>query len=136
MLRYYLYLLMVIVFFSVIVAANGESEDAKPAQTAKSNVQMLMRDKLTRMQSVLGALVTEDFDKIKEEAEFMGLVGKAASWQTLDTPRYKQLTERYLTLTSELHRAAQDKNRDGTMLQYLQLNISCVDCHQYMAEHQ
>ena len=118
----------------LIVALKAYAQVRSEPPSGKTNVQVLMRDKLTHMQQLLDGLVTDDFDVIAEQAELLRIVGKAASWQAIDTPEYKTYSRRYTLLTRNLESAAADSNRDAALLQYLQLNISCVDCHQYIRE--
>lgn len=132
MFRYVLLLLFVVSL--VAVSVNARSQDEPTVQAGKSNVQVLMRDKLTHMQKVLDGLVTDNFEKIAEEAETLRMIGRAASWQAIDTKEYRMHSKRYARLTSNLAKAANSDNRDAALLQYLQLNITCVDCHEYIRE--
>ncbi len=119
------------------LGVNARSQDKPTAQAAsKTNVQVLMRDKLTHMQKVLDGLVTDDFEKIAEEAEMLRILGRAASWQAIDTKEYKTHSRRYARLTSNLAAAGKRRNRDAALLQYLQLNVTCVDCHEYIRKQQ
>ncbi len=128
------FLLLLIIACLVALGVNARSQDKPTAQTGKTNVQVLMRDKLTHMQEVLDGLVTDNFDKIAEEAEMLRMIGRAASWQAIDTKEYKMHSSRYTRLTANLAKAAHSENRDAALLQYLQLNITCVDCHEYIRE--
>lgn len=134
MFRYTMLALLVVCL--VVFAVNARSQDSTKPQASKTNVQVLMRDKLTHMQKLLDGLVTDDFKLIAEEAELLRIVGKAASWQASDSEEYQTHSSRYERLTSKLEAAAQNSNREAALLQYLQLNISCVDCHQYIREQQ
>ena len=118
----------------VIVALNARSQNKLHTQPGKTNVQVLMRDKLTHMKAMLDGMLTEDVEKIAKEAEMLRIIGRAASWQAIDTEEYRTHSSRYARLLSNLTRAAQGKNYDAVLLQYLQLNISCVDCHRYIRE--
>ena len=118
----------------IAISVRALSQDQLPAQIGKTNVQVLMRDKLTHMQKVLDGLVTDDFKMVAEEAEMLRIIGRAASWQTMDTKEYKIHSSRYARLTSNLIAAANSGNHDAALLQYLQLNITCIDCHQYIRE--
>ena len=120
----------------LLIAIEAYSQVRSEPPTGKTNVQVLMRDKLTHMQKLLDGLVTDDFEAIAEQAELLRIVGKAASWQAIDTADYKTHSRRYTRLTRNLELAAVDGNRDAALLQYLQLNISCVDCHHYIREQQ
>jgi cytochrome c556 len=133
MFRWYQLMLLVA---CLVFAIEAYSQVRSAAPDGKTNVQILMRDKLTHMQKLLDGLVTDDFAAVAEQAELLKIVGKAASWQAIDTAEYKMQSRRYTRLTEKLEAAAADGNRDAALLQYLQLNISCVDCHQYIREQQ
>ena len=130
MLRYFA--LPILAAGMVALAVNAHSEDKPDAPASKTNVQALMRDKLTHMQKVLDGLVTDDYEKIADEAEMLRIIGLAASWQADKSEEYKLHSRRYARLTSNLGAAAKQNNRDASLLQYLQLNITCVDCHDYI----
>ena len=123
---------LLLLIFCAVVAISASSQVSSEPQHEKTNVQALMRDKLDHMQKLLDGLVTDDFELIAEQADLLRIVGKAASWQAIDTAEYQTHSRRYANLTKNLEAAAKDSNRDAALLQYLQLNISCVDCHQYI----
>jgi hypothetical protein len=50
-------------------------------------------------------------------------------WVRADTPGYKRLTKDFEYANESLTHAARDKNVDGATIAYLQLTISCVNCH-------
>ena len=118
------------------IGAATHSATRTGAEPPKTNVQVLMRDKLTHAQSVLDGLVTDDFEKIAKAADMMQIIGRAASWQAIKTNAYKTHSDRFAKTTSKLAQAAENTNRDGVLLQYLQLTTSCVECHQYIREQQ
>ena len=115
---------------------HARSDEQRDRKHPKTNVQVLMRNKLAHAQAVLDGLVTEDYDKIAEAADMMRMIGRAASWQAIDTNRYKTHSKRFASTTAKLATAAQNKNRDGALLQYLQLTTSCVECHDYIRAQQ
>lgn len=119
----------------LIVAYHAYSQDKAARHVDKSNVQVLMRDKLSHMQGVLDGVVTEEYEKIGEHAEMLRMIGQAASWQAMDTEEYRVHSKRYARLASRLTQAAEKEDHNAVLLQYLQLNISCVDCHQYIRQN-
>ena len=122
--------------FVLVVAASGEQTDDNQQQPATTNVQQLMRDKLTHAQYVLDGIVTEDYEKIAEHADMMRIISRATSWQAVDTDAYRSYSDRFQRITSKLVEAAQKQKRDAITLQYLQLTIGCIECHQYIRDEE
>jgi hypothetical protein len=120
------------VVFAFVVAVNGEQEEQKTQQPEKTTVELLMRDKLTHSQAILNGVVTEDYDKIAKYAEMMGLISRATSWHVIDNDDYRSHSKRFQQISSRLLDSAKKKNRGEVTLQYLQLTISCIECHQYI----
>ena len=127
---------LAVVFFLFVIAASGEQAEPQSGKPAKTNVQSLMRDKLTHAQSVLDGIVTDDYDKVVEQAEMMRIISRAASWQAIDTDEYRNHSDRFQRITTELSDAAKAQNRDAVTLQYLKLTIGCIECHQYIHQLQ
>lgn len=122
-------------FFVLVVVASGEQKEQPGNDSSKTNVQVLMRDKLNHAQAVLDGIVTEDYGKIVEHADIMHDISRAASWQALDTDEYKDHSRRFQRTTMKLKNAAEQENRDAVTLQHLQLTIGCIECHQYLNNH-
>jgi hypothetical protein len=122
--------------FAIVVVVNGDQEEQKTQQPEQTTIELLMRDKLTHAQAVLGGIVTEDYDKIVEHAEMMGLISRATSWHAIDTDDYRSHSKRFQQMSSRLLDSAKKKNRGAVTLHYLQLTISCIECHQYMGSLQ
>ena len=121
-------------FFVLVVVASGEQKEEQSKDSSKTNVQALMRDKLTHAQSVLDGIVTEDYEKIIEHADMMRDISRAASWQAIETHEYEDLSNRFQRTTTKLKQAAEQQNHDAVTLQYLQLTMGCIECHQYIRE--
>ena len=110
-----------ILLVTCLVAAYARSQDKPTTPASKTNVQVLMRDKLTHMQRVLEGMVTENYEMISQEAKMLHMIGQAASWQSIDTEAYRTHSSQYARLTSSLTKAAESRNRDAVLVQYLQL---------------
>lgn len=104
-------------------AAEEPNEDATKA---------FMRAKLDAAQDVLEGLVTEDFKKIKDGADQMNVMSQKAEWNVLQTPQYRLYSGEFQRLTEELARAATEQKVDASTLAYVQLTLSCVNCHRHV----
>jgi len=97
-----------------------------------NKVREFMRRKLTHSQKVLEGLVTEDFDAIAQHAQELSLLSQAANWQVLQTPDYLDHSTEFRRAADRLRDAARKKNLDGSALAYVDVTLSCVNCHKYV----
>ena len=91
-----------------------------------------MRAKLQHSQKVLEGLTTENFELIAQNAQSMGLLSEATSWQVLQTPEYSRRSARFRHAADKVKKAAKEANLDGATLAYVDLTIQCVECHKYV----
>jgi len=98
----------------------------------RGRVAIFMRAKLASSQSVLEGLVTEKFDLVIRGGQRMILMSKAAEWNAGEGDVYKRDTARFVDAAEELIKHAKAKNIEGATLSYLQLTMSCVDCHKHV----
>ena len=94
----------------------------------------IMKAKLKFSKQVLAGLVNNDFDDISEGAEYLGRLGRLESWSRAFTPEYKAQLQIFYSANQDLRRMAKDKNLDGATLAYMQLTLSCVNCHKVVRE--
>ena len=107
-----------------LIAAGGEDEPP-----AEDKGDALMQAKLKYSQKVLHGLAIEDFDMVAEGAERLRRLGGLELWTRANTPEYQAQLQIYRTSTGELARLADEKNLDGATLAYIQVTMSCVNCH-------
>lgn len=98
----------------------------------RGRVAVFMRAKLASSQSVLEGLVTEKFDLVVSGGQRMIVMSKAAEWNAGEGDVYKRDTARFVDAAEELIKHAKAKNIEGATLSYLQLTMSCVDCHKHV----
>ena len=99
---------------------------------AKVPAAVFMRAKLASSKDVLEGLITEDFGKIKRGADQMTVMSNAAQWQVIQGPTYTQHSAEFRRIAAQLSKAADDKSIDAAYLCYVQLTLSCIDCHKYV----
>jgi cytochrome c556 len=105
---------------------------AAPAQGPRPNqVSDFMKLKLTHSQKVLEGIAVEDFEMIAKHAQQMGLLAQDANWMVYQTPQYRHHSADFQATAEQLSEAAKKKNLDGAALAYVQLTMSCVNCHKY-----
>ncbi len=94
----------------------------------------IMQKKLVAAQKLLGALATNDFAAVKENAQRLNDYSKQAAWKLIETPRYGTYSDEFQRITLKMVRQAEDKNIDGVALAYVDLTLTCVKCHQYVRD--
>lgn len=84
---------------------------------------------------MLEGLTTENFAMVIEGAKALDTLSQAAEWQDPVIPN----ADEYLTYTTEFRRHATElaaqakkKNIEGATLAYVQMTMSCVNCHKYV----
>ncbi len=113
------------------------AQDKKPAsaktqsKTPTTN-QAFMREKLARVNELLGGLAVEDFDKVAESAKTLRMISRAASWYVFDSDQYLRYSKNFQEQAADLERHAKDKNSDAAELDYMRLSMTCIECHKYM----
>jgi hypothetical protein len=100
--------------------------DEQPKDNAGS---LWMKQKLVASQNLLAGLTMADYPAIEKNAQSMIAVGYLEKWIRADTPEYQTMLRDFLYANKSLTLAAREKNLDGATVAYLQLTLSCVNCH-------
>ena len=104
------------------------------AQEKEKQASFWMKQKLSASQNILAGLTTADFGAIEKNAQSMLAVGFLEKWVRADTPGYRAMMKDFESANKSLVRAAREKNLDGATIGYVQLTISCVDCHKVVRD--
>jgi hypothetical protein len=100
--------------------------DGQPNDKAGS---LWMKQKLAASQNILAGLTKADYVAIEKNAQSMIVVGYLEKWIRADTPGYQTMLRDFDYANKTLALAAREKNLDGATVAYLQLTLSCVNCH-------
>ncbi len=111
------------------ISAEEAAQDQPPADT-RAILLTFMRAKLESSQGVLEGLVTDNFDKVLAGAEKMAVMSTAAEWYVVPGEEYKRRSEVFRAAAQRLGQMAKAQNSDGAALAFMQLTMSCIDCHQ------
>ena len=93
-----------------------------------------MRNKLEYSKNVLDGLSREDYALIARDARALKSLSEKAAWKDAmipNAPDYIAYTVEFQRLADELEQKAKQRNLDGSTLAYVQLTITCVNCHKY-----
>jgi hypothetical protein len=114
-------------FISATPAIHLARADDGKAQTQEPSI--WMKQKLTASQNILAGLTKGDFEAIEKNAQSMIMVGYLEKWIRADIPGYQNSMKAFEYANKSLKLAAREKNLDGATIAYIQLTISCVQCH-------
>lgn len=115
------------------VLAGGASFTSPAAEEVDDDeaVKAFMHAKLDAAQKVLEGLVTERFGVIRQGADRMLVMSRSAEWHVHKTPAYAQHSAEFQNAAERVKKAAREEELDAASLAYLQLTMSCINCHKY-----
>ena len=113
----------------VVIAALVVRGD-EPAEKDRS---YWMKKKLEYAEKILSGLATEDFEAIDKTARSMSKLSVLENWTRKSEP-YRTQLKIFGYANDELIRMADDKNLDGCAVAYVQLTLSCVNCHRVVRD--
>jgi hypothetical protein len=93
-----------------------------------------MKMKLSATQNILAGLTKGDFEAIDKNAQSMLFVDHLEKWLRADTPGYNMKLKDFEYANKSLRLAAHEKNIDGATIAYIQLTLSCVECHKLIRD--
>jgi hypothetical protein len=91
-----------------------------------------MRKKLEASQSLIEGLVLEDFDLIARGAKQLKATSSAAQFLVIHDPIYSGQADEFRRIIDKMEKAAKEKRIDGATLAYMDMTMSCVECHKYV----
>lgn len=123
---------IVLVVFGCLFAGGLWLSRSAADQPNEEAVKAFMRGKLDSAQDVLEGLVTEDFEKIEQGADRMRVMGRRAEWNVLKTHEYELYSAQFQRAAEQLAKAGKNKKLDSAALAYLQLTMTCINCHKHV----
>ena len=92
----------------------------------------LMRQKLDHAQALLGAVVLGDHAQVERIAGELVLLSEASTWSPLQTPQYLHHAANFREAARSLAEEARARDIDGVSLAYMEMTLSCVQCHKHV----
>lgn len=121
----------------VSFSLSGVSVEPVLAQEQSEPSEMsLMRQKLNRAQRLLEALSIGDFMRITSNAEDLQRISLEARWTMPHSPEYASYGEEFRAALERVVRSSENENIDGAALGYVQVILTCVQCHKVVREGQ
>lgn len=107
-----------------LVAAEPAADEADPHPAS-----FWMKKKLEYSERILEGLVQEDFDMIAKNARAMNSLSQFESRARGRTAGYRTQLRIFRFANEELIHQAEQERVDGAAVAYMQLTLSCVNCH-------
>ena len=110
----------------------GKAADKEKPSGKKIAMQAFMRKKLEASQSVLEGLALEDFELIARGAKQLRTTSAAAEFLVIRDPLYTEHADEFRRIVEKMEKSAKEKRIDGATLAYVDMTMSCVECHKYV----
>jgi len=111
----------------MVAAVRGDEADEKGKN-------FWMQKKLEYAQNILSGLATEDFEAIGKNARTMKTLGVLEKWVHAKSDAYRTQLKIFEYANDELIRQADEKSVDGCGVAYMQLTLSCINCHRVVRD--
>lgn len=106
-----------------------------PKTTAEDkDLAHFMRKKLDASSKILEGLAVEDMDLIQSGASSLLQMSKAELWNVITDAEYREFNAEFRSSLRKLEEAATKKNLDNALLQWIDTQKGCVECHKYVRD--
>lgn len=110
----------------------GKNETKERLPMKKALLRAFMRTKLAASQNVLEGLAVEDYNLVTTGAAGLLVVAGAAEFMVSEDPEYVEQADDFRRIVNKLGVAAKEKRLDGVTLAYVDMTMSCVECHKHV----
>lgn len=111
-----------------------ETERKEEIQVAQEIPDSLMQQKLKQAQDLLSALSIGDFEHMVMHARELQRISLEARWSQPHSPAYAGYGDDFRNALERIASAAEKQNIDGAALNYVQVVLTCVQCHKVVRE--
>ena len=112
--------------------AGTTTPSTKPAE--KREPSFWMKKKLEYSQQIIAGLTSDDFEAIRRSAQAMNNLGQIEGWVHAGRADYRTQLAIFHDANQQLISQADDKDVDGATLAFVQLTLSCVNCHKVVRD--
>lgn len=126
-----IYLLALLLTSTTILALRA---DDKPGE--KKPASFWMKKKLEYSEKVLEGLAKADFAEIEASAKSMAALSSIEEFVRGRDETYTHHLRAFEHATRGLIRQSKEENIDGAALAYMELTLSCVNCHKHLRDQQ
>jgi len=125
-------ILLITVLAVVATFAGSACFSVEPQDEKKPS--FWMEKKLEHTQRILAGLANEDFEEIGKRARSLAALNQVERWVRSGVPEYQAQLQIFQNANQQLIRAANHENLDGAAMAYVQLTMSCVNCHKVIRD--
>ena len=118
---------------AVLVLTHLQADEPEAAKQ-EHTTSFWMKKKLEYSERILAGLASEDYELIEKSAKSMSKLSELEKWLHLSSPNYRTQLKIFQYANDEMVAAAEDKDLDGATLAYMQLTLSCVNCHKLVRD--
>ena len=116
---------------AVMAQAQGTGDPVEDSPKEDKTVGAFMRRKLELSRQALQGIVTEDYPLIKKSADGLEKMSRQAEWEVFHLDEYNHFSAEFRRIAKSMGKQAEKKNIDGSAMAYVQLTMSCVECHKF-----
>lgn len=110
------------------------ADDSPPKADKADPKSFWMKKKLDYSKSILEGLANADFEIIGKDARAMNNLSQIEKWVRANTPEYRTQLRIFRFANEQLIEQADRENLDGASLAFVQLTLSCVNCHKVVRQ--
>jgi hypothetical protein len=118
-----------VLFLSLVLACGAAPAVADNPPTDEGKPSFWMEKKLEYSERILAGLTRADLEAIGKTARSMKSLTQMEKWVRAGVPEYRAQLHIFQDANEQLIRAADRGNLDAAALAYVQLTLSCVNCH-------
>lgn len=94
----------------------------------------LMQQKLHHAQELLAALAIADYDGMTEHSRELQRISLEARWSQPPSNNYAAFGDDFRNALDRLIASSEKQNIDGAALNYVQVVLTCIECHKVVRE--
>lgn len=132
--RGYVIGILVVIAVALATLTAGSQARETDLRTAQAVEDSLMRQKLDHAQKLLSALSMGDFDQMGQHARELQRISLEARWSQPHSPSYAEYGDDFRAALDRVVASADKQNIDGAALNYVQVVLTCVQCHKVVRE--
>ena len=106
-----------------------KQQDEKPKDRRLST---FMQQKLNASNEILRGLMTDDLELVEENADKLLDMSREEKWRASNDMMYLQHSSQFGNAVDELREKAKDGSMDGASLAWINVTMSCIQCHNWV----
>ena len=109
--------------------AQSKQQQDKPEKRPLSD---FMQQKLDASNEILRGLMTDDLELVEENADKLLDMSREEKWRASNDMMYLQHSSQFGNAVDELREKAKDGSMDGASLAWINVTMSCIQCHNWV----